>query len=75
VVEKKTWLEAPIGHQIDGVLALIERINLEVASKIELWKGHSWSFDGTFDVNNEFVCIEINYRPGLNFKGFKWKAD
>jgi hypothetical protein len=73
VTEKKSWTQAPFGYNVPLVPKLIEQINQEVASRIILWNDYSWSLDGTINENGDFVCIEINYRPGLQFRNFSWE--
>ena len=72
IARTKSLEEAPFGLKIAGVKEVVEQINREIAPKIRLNKDRSWSCDGTFNSRNEFVVIEMNGRPGLQFRGFSW---
>jgi hypothetical protein len=72
VAHNKAWTNAPFDSIVAGIPALVEQINREVAGKIALRDGRSWSLDGTFNDSNDFVCIEMNSLPGLQFRGFSW---
>lgn len=72
VAHNKAWTMAPFGNIVAGIPELVEQINREVACKIALRGGRSWSLDGAFNEANEFVCIEMNSLPGLQFQNFSW---
>lgn len=71
--EEKNIDIAPFGEKIEGIKEAIEQVNIEIGKKIRLFRNRSWSVDGTFDRNNNFVIIEVNHSPGTQFKGFTWK--
>ena len=69
---EKSVDNAPFGEKIDGIVEIMERINREIVPKIRLYNKCSWSCDGTFDKDDNFIIIEMNHTPGLQFKGFSW---
>jgi hypothetical protein len=73
IFEHKTLEVAPYGSCIEGIPAIIEQINAEVAPKVELYKHKSWGLEGTFDQDNNFICIELNHSPGSQFQQYNWK--
>lgn len=74
VAHKKSLESAPFGLKIVGVSEVVEQINREIVPKISLYNNLSWSCDGTFNTSGKFVALEMNYTPGLQFRGFSWSS-
>lgn len=72
VAKEKSLESAPFGLKLEGIPEVIKQINSEIAPKISLYKKRSWSCDGIFNEQNEFVIIELNHSPGLQFVDFTW---
>lgn len=73
VVNTKSLQDPPIGLKIDGIPEVIAQIEKEICPKIHLYQSHTWCCDGIFNENDEFVVIELNHGPGIQFRGFQWK--
>lgn len=72
IFKDKSLEEAPYGYRVEGIPEIIRQINEEIAPRVTLFKERSWGLEGTFDVNNNFVCIELNHSPGSQFQNYNW---
>lgn len=72
VALKKAAINVPIGSKIGGIIEIVNQLNTEIVPKIQLHQRGTWSCDGIFNTQNEFVVIELNHNAGLRFEGFSW---
>jgi hypothetical protein len=74
IVAERTVGESFCGEKIDGIRELVNQIDSEISPKLKYNDHRSWSVDGIFDQNNNFIVIEINKAAAPEFIGVTWKA-